>query len=245
MRRKRMRFAGAGGSSERLFRDQRKANVREDWRVWLALVLTTVGFAIWSLLASGLASRFLAAAAGLLVGVGIVVWALGGHVSTFRWWLGAEGERATAREVEQLGPDWHCEHDIEHDHGNWDHVLVGPPGVFLLDSKFLHGTAAAAQDALRCGRMRFSGSAFRSGAWAVKSAVQRRLGTRSPWVQAVAVVWGDFPQQRHTEDRVVYLSGEHLTEWLESLDERLNAPQRAAIVEALKETRIEIKPGAR
>jgi hypothetical protein len=129
VRRRSARFAGAGGSAEREFNRRRQQNVRDEWRVWLFASVGVLGFAVWSFFASGVASRALAATAGLLAGVLVVVWALGGHVSTFRWWLGAEGERATAREIERLGPAWHCEHDVEHEYGNWDHVLVGPPGV--------------------------------------------------------------------------------------------------------------------
>jgi hypothetical protein len=87
-------------------------------------------------------ARGLAGMSGVLAGALLVVWSLGGHVTTFRWWLGAEGERETAKEIEKLEANWHCEHDLEHERGNWDHVLVGPPGVFLLDSKSLSGTVA-------------------------------------------------------------------------------------------------------
>lgn len=72
----------------------------------------------------------------------------------------AEGERATGKEIDRLGSEWHCEHDLQQEYGNWDHVLVGPAGVFLLDSKFLNGTVAAGRDALRAGRMVHSGGRF-------------------------------------------------------------------------------------
>jgi Nuclease-related domain len=165
------------------------------------------------------------------------MWALGGHYSAFRWWLGAEGERETAAEIEKLGTDWYCEHDLEHDRGNWDHVLVGPPGVFLLDSKRLDNTAAAGGDALRSGRLAFHGGVFRYGAKRIKVALEERLGARAPWVQAVVVVWGDFPQARHEEQDVIYLRGEELRSWLSELPSRINAPQRAALVTGLRELR--------
>lgn len=234
---KRQRFDGAGGSAERQFKLQRRKNVQDDWHVWLLMCLGVTGFAGWSILADGVAACVLAAAAGLLLGVLLVLWALGGHVSAFRWWLGAEGERDTGREIEKLGPEWHCEHDLEHDHGNWDHVLVGPAGVFLLDSKLLHGTVAAGGDALRSGRLTFAGGSFRFGAKKIKQLLEQRLGFRAPWVQAVAVVWGDFPQGRHEEQDVVYLRGDQLRSWIAELPQKVNAPQRAALVTALQEIR--------
>jgi hypothetical protein len=240
--RRRRRFAGAGGSAEREFNRLRRQNIREAWHVWLGLVALFAAFAVWSFYAEGAWARMTAALAGFLAGAAFVMWALGGHVSAFRWWLGAEGERDTAKEIERLGLEWHCEHDLEHEHGNWDHVLVGPSGVFLLDSKILHGTAAAAEDRLRSGRLVFPGSRFRGSARTVKQALERRLGERAPWVQAVVVVWGDFPQGEYEERDVVYLAGERLRSWLEgrASPERLNAPKRAALVTALREVRAEL-----
>jgi hypothetical protein len=240
MRRRRQRFAGAGGSAAREFSRVRRQNVRDEWRTWLLVSLGALGFASWSLLVDGLAARALAATAGVLGGVMLVLWSLGGHYSAFRWWLGAEGERETGSEIEKLGPEWHCEHDLEHERGNWDHVLVGPAGVFLLDSKRFNGTAAVGGDALRSGRLAFSGGAFRSGAKKVKLALEERLGTRAPWVQPVVIVWGEFPQARREEQDVVYLRGDELRPWLSELPARLNAPQRAALMAALKEVRTSV-----
>ncbi|MBA3841884.1 MAG: hypothetical protein H0X39_04575 [Actinobacteria bacterium] len=45
---------------------------------------------------------------------------------------------------------------MEYPNGNYDHVLVGPPSVFLLDSKLLHGTSAVGGDSLRSGRVHYS-----------------------------------------------------------------------------------------
>lgn len=238
MLRRERRFGGAGGSATREFSRQRRQNIRRDWRWWLVASAGAAGFAAWSLSAGGIAARLLAGMAGVFVGVLFVVWSLGGHVSAFRWWIGAEGERETAKEIERLDQEWHCEHDLEHEHGNWDHVLVGPAGVFLLDSKTLNGTAAAGDDALRSGRLLYRGSAFRGGAWQIKSALELRLGVPAPWVQAVVVVWGEFPQARHKERDVVYVRGDELRPWLLDLPPRLNAPSRAALVTALAEVRV-------
>lgn len=207
MRWKRKRFRGAGGSAEREFNRQLRKNVRESWRVCFAIGAVIGVFALWSAYLAGVAARFTAGTAGSLFGVLFVMFSLGGHISAFRWWLGAEGERKTAKQVEKLPEGWHCEHDLEHVRGNYDHVLVGPAGVFLLDSKFLHGTVAVGEDMCRCGRLTFRGAAFRGGAYAVKRTLDRRLGDRSPWVQAVVVIWGDFPQQLVEQRDVVYVHG--------------------------------------
>lgn len=85
--------------------------------------------------------------------------------------------------------------------------------------------------------MVYRGSTQRWGAATIKEAVQQRLGGRAPWVQAVVVVWGDFPQARHEEQDVVYVSGDELRAWLAELPSKMNAPQRAALVTALQKAR--------
>jgi hypothetical protein len=244
VRRRKRRFPGAGGSAEREFNRRLKQNIRDDWKVWTLGLFLIVAFAIWSFYLGRVPGRVMAASAGFLLGAFTVVFSLGGHISAFRWWLGAEGERQTAAEIERLGSEWHCEHDLEHPYGNYDHVLVGPPGVFLLDSKLLHGTSAAARDELRSGRVSYSGRAFRAGAKNVKVGLEQRLGFRAPWVQSVVVVWGDFPQGHHEEEHVVYIRGEGLVAWLTSLADRVTAPQRAAYITALRELRTDLgRPG--
>jgi hypothetical protein len=231
------RFQGAGASATHQFYERRRQNIRNVWRSLLFMALGVVAFAGWSLFVGGVAGRFLALIAGIICGVLLVFWSIGGHVTTFFWWQGVEGERNTGREIEKLSTEWHCEHDLVHEHGNWDHVLVGPAGVFLLDSKSLYGIARAGDDALRAGRFGFPGVSFRGGAWQVKQLLEEKLGSRAPWVQAVAVIWGDFPQARHEEHGVVYLRGNELLPWLNEQPHKANGPQRAALVAALKEVR--------
>jgi hypothetical protein len=242
MHRRKQRFGGAGGSTTREFKRQRLRNVRDSWRIWLLAAAVAIGLAAWSLVDHGLVARLLAASTGFLVGAFFFAWSFGGHVSSFPWLIGAEGERETAKAVEKLGAGWHCEHDLEYAHGNWDHILVGPAGVFLLDSKSLNGTSAAGGDGLRSGRLVFRGATLRAAAKRLKYALEGRLGSRAPWVQAVFVVWGDFPQLLHEEQDVVYIHGLHLRTWLSELPTNLNAPRRAALVTALREVR-ESLPG--
>lgn len=67
-----------------------------------------------------------------------------------RWRLGAEGERATARALRTLVTSgWVLINDVQRDRGNIDHILVGPAGVFVLETKNLSGRVSAAEDVLR------------------------------------------------------------------------------------------------
>jgi hypothetical protein len=80
-----------------------------------------------------------------------VGWRLRFRVSaeTRAWRRGARGDRRTARHLRKLAPSgWTVLHDlaIPQSRANGDHLLIGPPGVFLVDSKAWHGTITLASD---------------------------------------------------------------------------------------------------
>lgn len=54
---------------------------------------------------------------------------------------GAFGEERTAKALEPLlRSGWFITHDLDRRRFNIDHVLVGPAGVFVLETKNLHGS---------------------------------------------------------------------------------------------------------
>ena len=56
---------------------------------------------------------------------------------------GATGEQAVARKIDDL-PDGYCViHDLATPFGNLDHVVIGPTGVFILETKNWKGTITA------------------------------------------------------------------------------------------------------
>jgi hypothetical protein len=52
---------------------------------------------------------------------------------------GAEGERKVGAILENLSPDWHVLHGVWLGRGDIDHVLVGPGGVFTVETKSNRG----------------------------------------------------------------------------------------------------------
>ncbi len=57
-----------------------------------------------------------------------------------RWLRGAEGERAVGAVLTQLeGDGWKALHDISLGRGNVDHVLIGPGGIFTIETKSHRG----------------------------------------------------------------------------------------------------------
>jgi len=139
-----------------------------------------------------------------------------------RWRKGAEGERRTARVLEALaGEGWQSVRDS-------DHLLVGPPGVFLLATRNLSGKIAVEGGMLvrtwpdepravwpeyRLARR------VRRDAARVADEVARTTGERT-WVQPVVVVWGDFEAGIVDSDGVVYVHGDRLVDWLRSIPPR-------------------------
>jgi len=57
-----------------------------------------------------------------------------------RWLRGAEGEKAVGKVCTELEADgWHAIHDVSLGHGNVDHILVGPGGIFTIETKSHRG----------------------------------------------------------------------------------------------------------
>jgi Nuclease-related domain len=204
-----------GSWSIKRFKQQRRTAIRRGWRDWTTLVVIIGAMAVLTIWLSGWAQVFAAATFGFGVAVALVGWIIGGDVSSLPWAWGAVGEEQTASVISQLGSDWCCEHDVQYAYGNWDHILVGPPGIFMLESKrFLSSVAAVDGDELRAGRIRVRGSSFRGAAVGLKKALER-AGVERPYVTAVVVIWGEFPQRAVQSERVTYLAGGELLRWLQ------------------------------
>lgn len=141
------------------------------------------------------------------------------------WQQGAWGEEFTASELAQLPhPGWVAMHDLPDGNGNVDHVLLGPAGIFLIDSKKYAGTLRVDGDEIVVTneldpsvsyRDRAMLRAVRGQAARLNAELRARSG-RSAWVEAVVVIWGDFPQRIHTGDRVTVVHGRELVGWLKT-----------------------------
>ena len=108
------------------------------WRVAAILAVTTVGGLLGSLLAPRL---------GLVLG-GLAAMAAGWGLrfrpspDAVAWQRGAAGERRTARLLSPLERHgWAVLHDlaVPGSRANIDHLVVGPGGVFVIDSKHYRG----------------------------------------------------------------------------------------------------------
>jgi Nuclease-related domain len=139
--------------------------------------------------AAGVAAQVLAAQVGFPQGglVGLVVTALVAWRLRFRpseqvmaWRLGAEGERRTARLLERLTRDGFVVfHDlaVPGSPANVDHLVVGPSGVFVIDSKQWSGSVHQGADGLAWHNHHRLDRTLETVRWEAET-VGRLLGTR-------------------------------------------------------------------
>lgn len=192
--------------------------------------------------------RLLHAIVALIIVLGVVVWHLvpgsawycglvSGAVLSFdlalrmsppawieSWQTGGIGEERTGRALRALSGQWSVIHDWRIEgRGNVDHVIVGPAGVFAVETKNIGTEIRVEGDTLLVfrpdGRRRYAIASPARQARANAAAVSRALRRAGEvwWVQAVLVVWGDFPQRVVVGNRVVTVHGAYLADWLNSL----------------------------
>jgi hypothetical protein len=143
-------YGEPGASALAHYRHQRAA----EW----ARFLRSMPWRLAAVIAAGALAGTITQGAGLRVAgpaaamaAGAVGWLLRFRVSadTSAWRRGARGERRTARALRPLlRAGWTVLHDvaIPHSRANADHVLIGPPGVFLVDTKAWHGRITLGPD---------------------------------------------------------------------------------------------------
>jgi hypothetical protein len=126
------------------------------------------------------------------------------------WGDGATGERWTHNALHSLG--WHLVDDVDTGRGNYDHLLVGPAGVFMIETKNLTGVIEIEGSVPvlrrrhdpqgREQRLADVPRTAREAGQALSREIAQRTG-RSVWVQAVVVFWNDFPRERIEAGRVL------------------------------------------
>lgn len=103
------------------------------------------------------------------------------------WVTGLRGERAVGRALEALPPTYRVLHDLDTGRGNVDHVVIGPTGVFAIETKEWNGRFSS-----RNGRLFHNGREERQVLRQVTGGaveVRRRLAAAglNVWVEAVVV----------------------------------------------------------
>jgi Nuclease-related domain len=177
--------------------------------------------------------------------LGLALWAWDSPPAYVQnWGDGADGERRTAEALEPLTDrGWRLLHDQPTSFGNRDHIVIGPGGLFLIDTKCPSGRLEVVGDHLvgrRLGGEDFNhrrnlGRSLRGAAVGLSVELRSSAGA-SPFVHAVAAIWGDFTEGVAKGDRFTLVHGDRLCEWLLAQPRRFTDHQvaeLAATVESL------------
>ncbi len=209
----------AGASPMRQYRTMRKT-----WRKRIRRRLVSVGglafvvgvlpLQLWAMRHPG---TFYVAGAALGAWISLIVsLSETAHDYIERWQTGAWGEQWTAKQLRPLqGEGWTILHDRRSSYdksraANFDHIVIGPDGVFLIDTKRWRGQTTIENGRPTLRRTEdpqlpasvFEGIPGQARATAVRLRDAIRVETRaSVWVQAVVVIWATFRSSSSTLTR--------------------------------------------
>jgi hypothetical protein len=153
---------------------------------------------------------------------------------TRAWQRGAAGERHVARLLESLVQQgWGVQHDLRvpGSKANIDHVVIGPPGVFVIDAKHYRGRLRLSPDGLLWHGRYFLAPTLSATRWEADK-LQARIGAPDiAVVPIVAVVRAMVPYGQVTAMDVTVIPARRLPGLLRSLPPTLT-PERALEVAA-------------
>jgi hypothetical protein len=159
-----------------------------------------------------------------------------------QWEVGAWGEEWTAKALRKLDRHtWRVLHDLDSAHGNFDHVVVGPPGVFVIDSKNWNGEVTIDGDTAHLRRIENPDSLYvferlpkqMRGYAAELSDKLQTDGLRLGWVTPVVAIWARFPEKVTGNSNLTYVHGDSLVAWLCDQQPRLRLDQIESAASAL------------
>lgn len=141
-------------------------------------------------------------------------------VAIATWEEGAYGEEQTGKQLRALEKcGWIVLHDLANGSKNFDHVVLGPNGVFCLNSKWSGYRLDVDPDGQLVGRHQYDDELYRDVQGALRQAraeaatlrdrIHERCGAQL-WVQPVIVWWGDVVNGGRLVDGVGVVQGKNL-----------------------------------
>jgi hypothetical protein len=161
------------------------------------------------------------------------------------WQRGAAGERHVARLLEPLVQQgWGVNHDLRvpGSRANIDHVVVGPPGVFVIDAKHYRGRLRLSRDGMLWHGRYLLAPTLSTTRWEADK-LQARIGAADiAVVPIVAVVGAAVSYGQVTAHDVTVVPARRLPGLLRSLPPTLT-PERAREVAAQINRRLDARTG--
>jgi hypothetical protein len=248
-RRQRRQACGTPGASAQAEYKRRRGVEHTAWVRTLPLRLAAVALA-------GLGGLLVTAVAGLPIPAGLAAslaaaggawWRLRFRPSpeTQGWRRGTAGERHVARLLEPLVQQgWGVNHDLRvpGSKANIDHVVIGPPGVFVIDTKNYRGRLRLSRDGLLWHGRTFLAPTLSVTRWEADK-LQARIGAPDiAVVPIVAVLGAVVPFGQVTSMDVTVIPARRLVGLLRSLPPTLT-PERAREVAAQINRRLDARMG--
>lgn len=160
------------------------------------------------------------------------------HTDERAWRLGADGEERVGSSLDQLrGAGWHVEHDVRVGArgANVDHLAIGPPGVFVINTKAVSGKVWVAGSNLHVNRHPTNFVEKQEyEAQRVRQCLVAATRRRSLWVQGLIVLVNQRPVVKEAPRHVAVL---HISEVLPGLlrqPAKLSADEVAALATAAR-----------
>ncbi len=183
--------------------------------------------------------------AGLIAGGGagaLVALRRGGRPTRRRPLTELRAEHRTEAALEPLGGGgWSFLHGVRGLDTTFDHIAIGHGGVIVLQSTSPDGPVTMRGGEPIVERRTTPDSPaqlqrLRPHAVADAAAFRRdveRLTGRRLWVQAVVVIWSEFPAGCVADGRCVYIHGSRLAEWLARRPHQLDTAETADVARAV------------
>jgi hypothetical protein len=224
-----------GGSAQARWRQQRAV----EWAAWTRTLPWRVAVILGVGAAGGVVGSLLAPRLGLLLG-GLPATAAGWGLrfrpspDAVAWRRGAAGERRTARLLSHLERHgWAVLHDLAlpRSQANIDHLVIGPGGVFVIDSKQYRGRLQL-DPAGRLWHGRYSlAPALRAVSFEADQAAQVLPDPGVAVVPVVAVHGSQVPWGKVVSDGVPVLAATRLPSLLRALPAVLGPERVAALAD--------------
>lgn len=236
----------AGARARRKYTDLRRKWLRRHRKLWVLAALGAVAsWAVFSWLVDRFPGDQTWASAGF-AGAVVAAWIglrQSPPVSIASWEEGAFGEEETAKQLRTLEKEgWVVLHDLANGSANFDHVVLGPSGVFCLNSKWSGYRLEQTADGRLVGRHQYDDDLYRdvertlrrarAEAAALSRQITERCGQRL-WVNPVIVWWGEVADGGKLLDGVGVVQGKNLAARLRALKGR-PVPQFDQVVAALQ-----------
>lgn len=213
----------AGGRARRKYAELRQSWLRRNRKLWLmaAVLSAAIWLGFWWLMRVLPGDQSWASAAfGGALAATLYSFRQQPPVAIATWEEGAFGEEQTGKQLRALEKSgWIVLHDLANGSKNFDHVVLGPNGIFCLNSKWSGYRLDVDADGKLIGRHQYDDDLYRDVQGALRQVraeaatlrhrIHERCGTKL-WVQPVIVWWGEVVNGGRLVDGVGVVQGMNL-----------------------------------